>query len=149
MRARFASWFMDTFVPAVFPRLNPMARWWLKSRVHFFVSWYVVLLCFSGRRTGRLYEVPIAYHCSRDGVIEAVTSTKGVWWRNLRGVQEISVVYRGAVWRARVEVVVGDAEVIAKALRSRDLCRRLLLPASLQHTVLLRVKLLPRAGPEG
>jgi len=143
LRARFASWFMDTLVPRVFPRLNPLALWLLKSPLHPLMSCYVILLCFEGRRTGKRYEVPIAYHRTRDGVIEAVTSAKGVWWRNLRGVPEISVVYRGALRRAKVEVVVGDAEVIARALRSRDLCRRLLLPASVQQTALLRVQLLP------
>ena len=134
---------MDTLVPRVFPRLNPLARWLLKSPFHPLMSCYVILLCFEGRRTGKRYEVPIAYHRTRDGVIEAVTSTKGVWWRNLRAMPECSVVHRGKVQQARVEVVIGDAEVIARVLRSRDLCRRLLLPASVQQTALLRVQLLP------
>ncbi|MBI4311465.1 MAG: hypothetical protein HY681_06755 [Chloroflexi bacterium] len=53
VRGKIAFWFIDRFVPAVFPRINPAARWLLKSRLHCFMSWYVVLLCFSGRRSGR------------------------------------------------------------------------------------------------
>ncbi|MBI4311464.1 MAG: hypothetical protein HY681_06750 [Chloroflexi bacterium] len=93
--------------------------------------------------------MPIAYHRSSDGALEAVTSTKGVWWRNLREQQEIWVVHRGAVRQARVEVITGDAAAITKALRSRDACRRLLVPAAIEQTVLLRIHLLPSPDKVG
>ncbi|MBI4203168.1 MAG: hypothetical protein HY532_08670 [Chloroflexi bacterium] len=145
LRLKLASWFIDRVVPLVFPHLNPVTRWVLKSRLHFLISWYVILLRFEGRRTGKLYEVPVAYHRPGQGVIEAFTSRGGVWWQNFRSTSDIAIVFRGAARRARIEVVLDDREAIEKALRSRDLCRRLLVPVSIDKTVLLRLHLLPSA----
>ncbi|MEX0761019.1 MAG: hypothetical protein WD333_01075 [Dehalococcoidia bacterium] len=139
LRSKFAYWFIDTFVPVVFPRLNPIARRLLKSRAHILVSWYVVVLCFEGRRTGRHYEVPVAYHRAADGVIEAVTSTRGRWWKNLRSDAEASVLIKGKERRARVEILVDNDEAITKILASRDRCRKMLMPISPSDTVVLRV----------
>ena len=141
LRKKLGTWFVDAFVPAVFPRANPVARWILKSPLHGLISWYVVLLLFKGRWTGRRYEVPLAYHRAADGVVEAVTSSKGTWWRNLGSEQQISVVFRGTKRPATIEVVRNDEQVVGRALRSRDLLRRFLVPAAIEQTVLLRIHL--------
>ena len=141
-------WIIDRLVPLVFPKLNPLTRWLLASRLHPLVSWYVVVLRFNGRRSGRRFAVPLAYHLAADGAIEAVTSRGGGWWRNLRGGAEQSALFRGAWWHVRVDVVEADAGAIVVALRSRDACRRLLVSVAPDKTVLLRIHLLHR-GHEG
>ncbi len=137
-REGFAHWFMDTLVPALFPSVNPVARRLLKSRLHLLMSWWVVLVRFEGRRTGRVYEVPIAYHRAPNGTIESLTSRNGRWWRNLRGVPQATVYYRGGPRTVALDVVDTDNAVIERALRSRDWFRRLLVPANADQTVLLR-----------
>jgi hypothetical protein len=141
IRSKFAVWLIDTLVPAVFPRLNPAIRRLLKSPLHFVASWYVLLVRFEGRRTGKRYEVPVAFHQSKDGALEVVTSAEGIWWRNLRGVDEASVTYRGRERVATVALVEEDAERIRGALDSRDFLRRMLVPVSPRQTVLLRFHL--------
>ena len=141
VRTKFATWLIDRLVPAVFPRLNPAIRRLLKSPLHFVASWYVLLVRFDGRRTGKCYEVPLAFHRSKDGALEVVTSIRGFWWRNLRGVDQASVTFRGRERLARVELVEEDVEAICAALDSRDFSRRMLVPVSPDQTVLLRFHL--------
>ena len=143
LRARFSQWFINTLVPTVFPRVNPLARWLLTSPLHPLASWYVMSLRFPGRRTGHAYDVPVVYHRGEDGVLEAITSRRGVWWRNLRGGADITVLLRGRDCRACVEVVEDDLDTIEYALRSRDLLRRLLVTVPPGDSVLLRVHPLP------
>ncbi len=143
LRARFSQWFIDTLVPTVFPRVNPLARWLLSSPLHPLLSWYVMSLRFPGRRTGRAYDVPVVYRRGEDGVLEAITSRRGVWWRNLRGGADVTVLLRGRDCRARVEVVEDDLDAIEHALRSRDVLRRLLVTVPPDDGVLLRVHPLP------
>ena len=143
LRARFSQWFINTLVPTVFPRVNPLARWLLTSPLHPLASWYVMSLRFLGRRTGRAYDVPVVYHRGEDGVLEAITSRRGVWWRNLRGGADVTVLLRGRDCRARVEVVEDDLDTIEHALRSRDMLRRLLVAVPPDDGVLLRVHPLP------
>ena len=139
LRARFSQWFINTLVPTVFPRVNPLARWLLTSPLHPLASWYVMSLRFPGRRTGRASDVPVVYHRGEDGALEAITSRRGVWWRNLRGGADITVLLRGRDCRACVEVVEDDLDTIEHALRSRDLLRRLLVTVPPDDCVLLRV----------
>ncbi|MCH7656101.1 MAG: hypothetical protein IIC95_09015 [Chloroflexi bacterium] len=76
-------------------------------------------------------------------MLEAITSRRGVWWRNLRGGADITVLLRGRDCRACVEVVEDDLDTIEHALRSRDLLRRLLVTVPPDDSVLLRVHPLP------
>ena len=147
LRARFSQWFINTFVPAVFPRVNPLARWLLGSPLHPLASWYVMSLRFRGRRTGRAYDMPVVYHRTGDGVFEAITSRRGVWWRNLRGATGVTVLLRGRDLPAWVEVVEDDLDVIDHALGARDVVRRLLVTVPPGDGVLLRVHVPSAAAP--
>ncbi len=130
---------IDTVVPAVFPRLNPLFIRLMKSRFHALVGWYVVLIRFQGRRSGRSYEVPVSYH-RHGNLIEAMTNRKGLWWKNLRDVPEVRVLFKGVERRARLTVVEDGAELVM-ALRSRDVVRRILMPVSPSQAVLLVMEL--------
>jgi hypothetical protein len=65
---------------------NPVVRAVLRSPAHRLLSGRVLLLTYTGRRTGEQHTIPVQY--ARDG--EALVVTVGwperkVWWRNLRG----------------------------------------------------------------
>ncbi len=143
----FARWIARRAVPSVFPKLNPFFLKLLRSPLHGLMSWWVIVLRFEGRRTGKRYETPVAYRRAEDGALEAVTSVHGKWWRNLESGAPVTVLHRGRAAPARVDVVrmgasadsEADAEAIRRALASRDLFRRVLMPTPVAETVLLRV----------
>lgn len=109
MRQRVGSWFIDRFVSFFLPRINPLIQRLLKSRVHWILNWYVVLLVVPGRKSGRVYEVPLAYHRGVNGSIEALTSPNGLWWKNLRGIEHMAVIFRGRrVESAKLDLVEHD-----------------------------------------
>ena len=111
------------------------------------MSRHVIVLCFEGRRTGKRYETPVAYRRADDGALEALTSVHGAWWRNLESGAPATVVHRGRTVPARVHVVrtfasaqpEASAEAVRRALASRDLPRRAMMPVPPAETVLLRV----------
>ena len=81
--------------------------WLLKKAYPRFEAFH---LAVSG--VGSSYDVPVVYHRGEDGVLEAITSRRGVWWRNLRGGADITVLLRGRDCRACVEVVEDDLDTI-------------------------------------
>ena len=105
LRTAIAGWTARRLVPAVFPKVNPLARALLRSPLHGLMSRHVIVLCFEGRRTGKRYETPVAYRRADDGALEALTSVHGAWWRNLESGAPATVVHRGRTVPARVDVV--------------------------------------------
>ena len=59
---------------------NPFMRLVLGSRAHRMMSGQLMLLSFTGRRTGRSYTTPVSY--VREGTNLFVPGG-GAWWRNL------------------------------------------------------------------
>jgi hypothetical protein len=121
---------MNHFVPFVFPRMNPLILRVLQSPLHPLLSWYVAVVRFEGKRSGRSYDVPFAYQ--RLGVgpeartIECVTNRRSIWWRNLRGGSQASLLYKGRWLPAHADTNVDFAAVV-DAMRRRDRPRRLLM----------------------
>ena len=79
----------------------------------------LALLCFDGRRTGKRYEVPVAYH-ELDG--EPLILTASRWKANLRGGADVEVVHDGRRTAMRAELI-EDADGVARiyeALLQKD-----------------------------
>lgn len=90
---------------------NPMMKWLLRSRLHGFVSGIYLLLTFTGRKSGKVYHVPVQY--GRDGqTLYIITSEGYTWWKNLRGGADVSVRVRGKAYQAYAEIS-QDAATIA------------------------------------
>ena len=58
---------------------NWMPAMILRSPLHGLISGKVVIVTFTGRRTGRVYATPVSYH--RDGG-SVIVATDSSWWRN-------------------------------------------------------------------
>lgn len=71
--------------PALVTRVgNPVLTWLLSApRRASKVGQGLLLLHVTGRRTGRVYSTPVAYHRQRDGRLLVLTSSR--WRVNLRG----------------------------------------------------------------
>jgi F420H(2)-dependent quinone reductase len=59
---------------------NPFMRLVLGSRAHRMMSSRLMLLSFTGRRTGRSYTTPVSY--VREGT-NLLVPGGGAWWKNL------------------------------------------------------------------
>lgn len=61
---------------------NPLMRLVLTSKAHGVMSSRLLLLSFTGRRTGRSYTTPVSY--VREGR-DLLVPGGGLWWKNLTG----------------------------------------------------------------
>ncbi len=82
---RFLNWFV-----------NPFVRLLLRSPLHPLASSSLVLLSYTGRRTGRRHSLPVMY--AREGerlIVIAGSPERKRWWRNLRVGAPVEVRLRG------------------------------------------------------
>jgi|GEM_PF-1010613 len=78
-----------------FTRLqNPLMKWLLESRLHFFVSGYYMLMTVTGRKSGKVYTTPVQYKQINDQIF-VITSRNYLWWKNLRDGAEVKLRLRG------------------------------------------------------
>ena len=97
---------------------NPMMRALLRSPFHRLLSGQILLLTYTGRKSGRRYTLPVGY--VRDGdalLIVSQHSELKRWWRNLRGGAPVAVLIGGQRVRARADVIEGAAAVAAEVQR--------------------------------
>lgn len=95
--------------------VNPLLRTVLQSRLHTRASKSLVLLAYTGRRTGQRRVLPVAYAERADGtlVILAGDAPLKRWWRNLRGGADVEVTLRGHRIAARADVLSDHAAIRA------------------------------------
>lgn len=82
-----------TIPPAALTKvLNPAMRLVLRSPLHRLVDDGVMLLHYTGRRSGRAFTVPVAHH-EVDGALLSLTSSG--WKANFRGGGDAELTLRG------------------------------------------------------
>lgn len=94
--------------------MNPAVAWLLRSRLHGITSKTVMLITFTGRKSGRKYTTPISYVRDENRVR---VFTVFPWWRNMRNGEEVTVLIAGVEHRGNATAVTGDPERIREALR--------------------------------
>ncbi|MGI9433187.1 MAG: nitroreductase/quinone reductase family protein [Myxococcota bacterium] len=95
--------------------INPVMTALLKSPLHGLVSRDIMLITFTGRRSGRSYTTPVSYF--REGqTVRCFTRNDTAWWRNLRGGASVSLRVRGEEQEGHAEAISGDPKRIADAL---------------------------------
>lgn len=94
--------------------INALVKAQLRSPLHGMISGHVMLITFTGRRSGRRYTTPVSY--ARDG--ETVYCfTDAPWWKNLRGGAPVTLRLRGHDLKGMAEAVSADQGAIAEGLR--------------------------------
>ncbi|MDG2071465.1 MAG: nitroreductase/quinone reductase family protein [Pseudomonadales bacterium] len=68
----------------LFVVVNPLMALLLRSPLHSLLSGSLMLITFTGRRSGRSFMTPVRYICN-DGIVRCFTSSENQWSRNLRG----------------------------------------------------------------
>lgn len=85
---------------------NTFMIWLLKSSFHGMISSSIMSINYRGRRSGKLYNVPVNYHQDGDKLI-VFSDRDRYWWRNMKTNHEVTVQLRG-LERQAVAVAVDD-----------------------------------------
>lgn len=94
--------------------LNPLMKTILRSPLHGLTSGNMMLVTFTGRKSGKRYTTPVGY--VRDGdVVTCLTHAQ--WWKNLRGAAEVSLRIQGRDYDGVAEPVAQDTTRIADGIR--------------------------------
>ena len=90
--------------------INPFVRLLLRSPFHGMVSETLLLLTFTGRKTGTRYTIPVAY--GRQGDMVTVF-TSHTWWKNVKGGAPVQVEIKRERRNGTAEAISDDAPAIA------------------------------------
>jgi deazaflavin-dependent oxidoreductase (nitroreductase family) len=88
--------------------LNPLAKSILRSPLHAVMSHSLMLITFTGRRSGKSYTTPISYAQQGQTLLLGVG---GLWWKNLRGGASVRVRLRGKTYAGRAEAWADEASM--------------------------------------
>ncbi len=89
----------------------------LKSPLHGSLSSQIMLITFTGRRTGKTYTTPVEYR--REGDTILVSSFKDRrWWKNLQGGAPVRLRVRGQDLPGVAQVFTQDMRNFEPALRA-------------------------------
>jgi deazaflavin-dependent oxidoreductase (nitroreductase family) len=99
--------------PTVPPYVNSAMKFMLRSPVHRVVSNTVLLISFTGRKSGKTFTTPVSYSQSGDQVS---IFTHADWWKNLRSRPSVLLRIRGRELQGLAEPVVGDKQAVAAGL---------------------------------
>ncbi|HLH24272.1 MAG TPA: nitroreductase family deazaflavin-dependent oxidoreductase [Chloroflexota bacterium] len=98
----------------LFRLLNPLFTALLRSPLHGLLSGRLLLLTFRGRRSGKLYTIPVGYAQVDDRHL--LLGTESAWKANLRGGARVRLRLRGH-GRYGAARVIDDAAGMAAAYR--------------------------------
>jgi deazaflavin-dependent oxidoreductase (nitroreductase family) len=73
---------------------NGFMMWLLNSPIHWPVSRKLIVLTFTGRKSGKSYTIPVEYVQEGD-TLTFITQRQRVWWKNLREGAPVTVHLRG------------------------------------------------------
>ncbi len=89
----------------------------LRSPLHGLASHGMMLITYSGRKSGKRYSVPVSYAVEDDGALLTTSFKTRVWWRNLRGGVPVTLRLEGKNVPAEAEVV-EEETAVAEHLRT-------------------------------
>ncbi len=118
---------------------NPIMKWILRSPIHGLISKSVMLVTFAGRKSGKVYSVPVNYVRDGDQYL-TVSYRQRNWWRNLRGGIPITIRMQGRDLKAVADVA-EEAIPVAENLSA-------LFHRAPQLARYLAVKLAPDGQPD-
>jgi deazaflavin-dependent oxidoreductase (nitroreductase family) len=99
--------------PTVPPIVNRSMKLVLRSPLHEIVSKSVLLITFTGRKSGKTYTTPVSYSQFDDQVY---IFSHANWWKNLRNGASVSLRIRGRELNGLAEPVAEDKQAVGAAL---------------------------------
>ena len=89
---------------------NPFMIWLVRSPFHRLLSKNFMTLSYTGRKSGKSYQVPVNYTRQGD-ILVTISYRERTWWRNLRGGAPVVLRLEGKDVSATSRVLENDAEV--------------------------------------
>jgi hypothetical protein len=74
-------------------RLNPVMLWILRSPLHGLLSAQILVLQYRGRKSGKVYTIPLSY-VTLGGQVHCVTRTTA-WWKSVVDTPAVTIWLRG------------------------------------------------------
>lgn len=102
-----------TQTPTVPPIVNRAMKFVLRSPAHGIVSKTVLLITFTGRKSGKAYTTPVSYSQTGDLV---TIFTHAEWWKNLPSGTPVTLRMRGREFQGLADPVAEDRQAIAAGL---------------------------------
>lgn len=99
--------------PTVPPIVNRAMKFVLCSVMHGLISKSILLISFTGRKSGNPYTFPVGY--SQEGDLITIFTHRN-WWKNLRGGRQVTLRLRGQERQGLAVPVTDDKQAIAAAL---------------------------------
>ena len=97
--------------------INPLVRALLRSPAHRVMSGGVLLLTYTGRRSGRRYTLPVQYARADHGLILwPAHHDRKRWWRNLQPPAPVQLRLAGRELHGTAQVLIDNKAQIADAL---------------------------------
>ena len=84
----------------------------LKSPLHGLISKNILLLTYTGSKSGKTYRLPVNYIPVGDSLLVTSSRTR-TWWRSLRKGAPVSLQLRGLLVQAQAQAVEDTQEVAA------------------------------------
>lgn len=98
-------------------RLNSVVRWILASPIHPLLSFGLMLITVTGRRSGRRYTLPVGYQRRGERLTVLVSKApRKSWWRNYRRPGPVEVRLRGRLLAGEAWVVPADSAEFREAI---------------------------------
>ncbi|HEX6302833.1 MAG TPA: nitroreductase/quinone reductase family protein [Anaerolineales bacterium] len=104
---------MHTQTPTIPPYVNSAMKFVLRSPVHTVVSKSILLITFTGRKSGKTYTTPVSYSRYDDQV---TIFTHANWWKNLRNGAPVTLRIQGREYQGLAEPVAEDKGAVAAGL---------------------------------
>jgi hypothetical protein len=95
--------------------INPIVAALLRTPLHGLLSSQLILLTYTGRKTGKRYTIPVGY--ARDGEALVVFSSRP-WRRNLHGGAPVEVLLQGRRYSGTAVPIEDPEEVTAEVERT-------------------------------
>ncbi len=103
-----------TGINRIIHKLNPVIVAILRSPLHSMMSKAIMLISFTGRKSGKRYTTPVSYF--QEDKTAVYVFTHGTWWKNLQGDVPVSLRLRGRDWNGFALPISEDKQRIADGL---------------------------------
>ena len=99
----------------VSPLVNRFVSRLLRTPFHPLVSWSLMLITFTGRKSGKIYTTPLSYVRFDDLVL---AFSKAKWTRNLAGGAPVTLLIKKKEYQGWAELVADDKQAVAEGLQA-------------------------------
>ena len=101
----------------LFPFINRVMKLLLHSPLHGVMSGSIMVLHFTGRRSGKRRSTPVRYLREGAGRVFCLTGRETGWWHNFRAGAEVQLRIKGRTLRATAQALADDDAAKEAALR--------------------------------